>query len=57
MQKGWKNVFQIGKNYFEQRRQCHVNYMYMYLVYYNNTSYNTLDILTTKVFIPVEWNK
>lgn len=57
MQKGRKNVFQIGKNYFEQKRQCHVNYMYMYLVYYNNTSYNTLDILTTKVFIPVEWNK
>lgn len=29
----------------------------MYLVYYNDTSYNVLDILTTKVFIPVEQNK
>lgn len=29
----------------------------MYLVYYNDTSYNVIDILTTKVFIPVEQNK
>lgn len=55
MQKWWKNGFQIDKDYFEQITKGNVmKIIYMYLVYYNDTSYNVLDILTTKVFIPVE---